>query len=118
MSKKREIDIYSLLLPEGVTLYFDVITIHKEAEQLTIFMEEKNNLSEEIKDIKIESKGFYPPVVVSDFPIRGKRVLLNIKRRRWINKDTGEYLTRKWDVVAKGTRMTGEFAAFLKEILR
>ena len=113
----KDIDFYSLLLPEGVSDYFDLINIHQESEQLTFFLQEKNNLSEEIKDIKIESKGFYPPIVVNDFPIRGKRVLLNISRRRWINKETGEYITRKWDVVAKGTRMTEEFAAFLKGIL-
>lgn len=112
----KDIDLYSLLLPEGISNYFDVVNIHQEAEQLTFFLQDKNTLSEEQKDVKVESKGFYPPVVVTDFPIRGKRVLLNISRRRWINKDTGEYITRKWDVVAKGTRMTEEFASFLKGI--
>lgn len=112
----KDINLYSLLLPEGVSDYFDLVNIHQEREQLTFFLQEKNNLSEELKDIKIESKGFYSPIILNDFPIRGKRVLLNISRRRWINKDTGEYITRGWDMVAKGTRMTEEFAAFLKGI--
>jgi hypothetical protein len=34
-----------------------------------------------------------------------------IKRRRWTNKTTGE-IQRDWLLVAKGTRMTQEFAAF------
>jgi hypothetical protein len=40
-----------------------------------------------------------------------------IKRRRWTNKTTGEIIKRDWLLVAKGTRMTQEFAAF-KEINR
>jgi tRNA A58 N-methylase Trm61 len=45
-------------------------------------------------------------------------VYLHIKRRRWTNKTTGEIIKRDWLLVAKGTRMTQEFAAFLKEINR
>ena len=45
-------------------------------------------------------------------------VYLHIKRRRWTNKANGEIIKRDWTLVAKGTRMTQEFAAFLKEINR
>jgi tRNA A58 N-methylase Trm61 len=45
-------------------------------------------------------------------------VYLHIKKRRWTNKVTGEIVKRDWNLVAKGTRMTQEFAAFLKEINR
>jgi hypothetical protein len=40
-------------------------------------------------------------------------VYLHIKRRRWTNKTTGEII-KDWLLVAKGTRMTQEFAAFFK----
>ncbi|WP_439951256.1 ISAon1 family transposase N-terminal region protein [Formosa haliotis] len=53
---------------------------------------------------------------MQDFPIRGKNVFLHITRRRWINQDTNKVVTRDWKLVAKGTRMTSEFAAFLKEL--
>ena len=43
---------------------------------------------------------------------------LHIKRRRWTNKANGEIIKRDWTLVAKGTRMTQEFATFLKEINR
>ena len=43
---------------------------------------------------------------------------LHIKRRRWTNKANGEIIKIDWTLVAKGTRMTQEFAAFLKEINR
>jgi transposase len=64
----------------------------------------------------VESKGFYEPVVVQDFPIRGKKLFLNIRRRRWIVKDEGRYVSRNWKLVAEGSRMTHDFASFLKEL--
>lgn len=57
-------------------------------------------------------------ITIQDFPLRGKYVYLHIKRRRWTNKTKEENIKRDWNLVAKGTRMTQEFAAFLKEINR
>ncbi|WP_422395612.1 ISAon1 family transposase N-terminal region protein [Pseudotamlana carrageenivorans] len=56
--------------------------------------------------------------MIEDFPLRGKLVYLHLKRRRWRDVDTKETLQRDWNNVAKGTRMTTEFEAFLKEINR
>ena len=36
--------------------------------------EEKNEVPKEYAGMKVESKGFYEPVVVQDFPIRGKKL--------------------------------------------
>ncbi|KAB5336953.1 hypothetical protein F9956_00010 [Bacteroides stercoris] len=67
-------------------------------------------------DQDTESKGFYDPVIVQDFPLRGKKVFLNIRRRRWLLKKHNEYISRNWRMVAEGTRMTQDFASFLKEL--
>lgn len=64
----------------------------------------------------MESKGFYDPVVVQDFPIPGKKLFLNIHRRRWIVKEDGCYVSRNWKLVAESSRMTHEFASLLKDI--
>ncbi len=45
-----------------------------------------------------------------------QRVTLCIKRRRWEVKDTGKTISRDWNVVQQGTRMTKEFADFLKDL--
>ena len=111
-----KIDGYSLLLPEGTLDYFDVINVVEDSTQIIIYLEEKNLVPEEYKDKDTESKGFYDPVAVRDFPIRGKQVFLNVRRRRWIVKPDGNYISRNWQMVASGTSMTREFAAFLKEI--
>lgn len=39
-------------------------------------------------------------------------VMLCIKRPRWEVKDIGEIISRDWNVVQLGTRMTKEFADF------
>ena len=113
-----KIDGYSLLLPEGTLDYFDVINVVEDSTQIVIYLEEKNLVPHEYKDTETESKGFYEPVVVRDFPIRGKQVFLNVRRRRWIIKPDGKYISRNWQLVASGTSMTREFASFLKEICR
>ena len=79
-------------------------------------MEEKNEVPSSYSKNQTESKGFYEPVVVQEFPIRGKKVFLNVRRRRWMIPETGEYISRDWKLVAKGTRLTQDFASFLKEL--
>ena len=64
------------------------------------------------------SKGFFEPSKIQDIPIREEHLFLHITRRRWLNESSGKVVTRNWDLVAKGTRMTTEFATFLKEISR
>ena len=108
--------LVSLLLPEGLLDYFALTEVGSDKGLLCIYLEEKNITPEEYKTQSLHSKGFYPEVRIHDFPIRGKKVLLCIKRRRWEVVETGEIVHRNWDLVRQGTRMTTEFALFLKGI--
>ena len=107
-------DGYSFLLPSGLLDYFTVLKVEDSKTQIKIYLEEKNNLN----DPQYESKGFYANVSVNDFPVRGKSLLLDLRRRRWIHKQSGEYLSRDFNIVADGTRITQEFATFLKGLHR
>ena len=111
-----ETNDYRLLLPEGTFDYFNISDVKESSTEIIIYLEEKNEVPREYSESKVESKGFYDPIVVQDFPIRGKKVFLNIRRRRWIVKDEGRYVSRNWKLVAQGSRMTHEFASFLKEL--
>ncbi|WP_445438802.1 ISAon1 family transposase N-terminal region protein [Dyadobacter chenwenxiniae] len=53
---------------------------------------------------------------MQDFRIRGHKVFLHIKRRKWLNIKTRKVVHRDWNQVAEGTRMTSEFSAFLKAV--
>ena len=68
-------------------------------------------------DAQFESKGFMAAVNVTDFPIRDHKVVLRIRRRRWTDTRTGKSFSIPIDlyIVAKGTRYSKEFGAFLKE---
>lgn len=107
-------DLASLLLPDGLLNYFDILKVDSTKSQIKIYLEEKNNLN----NPQYESKGFYPNVLVNDFPVRGKAVVLDLRRRRWIHKQTGEYSNRDFKIIAEGTRITQEFATFLKGLHR
>ena len=111
------VDLIRFLLPEGTLDYFELVNILKDKDGLVLFLEEKNELPEEYKGQKFHSKGFYPEMRIQDFPIREHKVILSIKRRRWENPDTGAIVSRDWDLVMKGTRLTKEFADFLKGTL-
>lgn len=103
-----------VLLPEGILDYFELSKIVEGLTGLNIYLEEKNLPPSEYKDQKLESKGFLPEIYIQDFPIRNQKVTLCIKRRRWEVRDTGQIISRDWNVVQQGTRMTKEFADFLK----
>jgi len=108
----------SLLLPKGLLDYF-LLSRYTETEQdICLFLDEKNEVPAEYRNDKLTSKGFFDEITVQDFPLRGKAVFLHVRRRRWFNHTTGQTVFRDWDMVAKGTRMTNEFASFLKEISR
>jgi len=110
-------DLLALLLPSFIINHFTFISSKSSEEHLHLHFEEKNDLTL-FKGKKIESKGFHKEIIIEDFPLRGKLVYLHVKRRRWRDIETKETLQRDWNTIAKGTRMTEEFAIFLKEINR
>ncbi|WP_406659101.1 transposase [Marinoscillum sp.] len=107
-----------MLLPEGMLEYFEVASVEKDIESYTISLVEKRLQPGEFSGLRLSSHGFHNESTVKDFPLRGKACYLKVKRRRWVNEDTGEVISRNWELVAKGTRMTKEFAAFLKALHR
>ena len=118
MQEKEGLEIAELILPNGILEYFDITNVKQSPTEIHIFLAEKNLPPEEYAHTKLTSKGFFDEIKVRDFPIRGKHVYLLIKRRRWLDESTGNPVFRDWEMVAKGTRMTKEFATFLKGIAR
>ena len=50
----------------------------KGSSEIVTYLKEKNEVPDEYSNIKVESKGFYTPVVIQDFPVRGRKLFLNI----------------------------------------
>ena len=110
------IELIKLLLPEVIVSHFKLTKHELKQGELHFYFTELNTIPEEFKALKLSSKGFFAQATVQDFPIRGKNVFLHIIRRRWVEDISKKVVIRDWQLVAKGTRITSEFAAFLKQI--
>ena len=110
--------LLKLFLPDFILEHFEIKGVIEEPETFHIELEELNAPPVEWSGKKVQSKGFFPQIVIQDFPIRGRKVFYHIKRRRWLDTEDSKVIYRNWVLVEKGTRMTGDFAAFLKEINR
>lgn len=128
--KKTSIDpqmyvfMSSFLLPEGMLDYFDVVRIDEEALPqekvyrggiLHIYLDELDNRTKDQESLI--SNGFTEPTLINDFPIRDRKVVLHIRRRRWQDTEGHNVVLNVYNLATKGTRYSEEFAAFLKERL-
>lgn len=105
-----------VVLPSQILDYFTIVGIEQTSTEIRIGLDEKMQPGIQA-DVHFESKGFMDAVSVTDFPIRDHKVILRIRRRRWVDLRTGKSLSIPidLDIVAKGTRYSKEFGAFLKE---
>ena len=124
MEKSMYVYMSSFLLPEGMLDYFDVVRIDEEARPeeelftggvLHIYLDELDNRTEEQQGLR--SNGFTEPTLINDFPIRDRKVVLHIRRRRWLDEAGKNVILNVYTLAVRGTRYSEEFAAFLKERL-
>lgn len=107
-----------LILPESLFEYFDIIDFKTSDRRLDIFLDEKAEYPDGYSKEDIVSKGFTPSTTVQDFPLREKATYLHLRRRKWQVVKDNRIISRKINISTIGTRMTEEFAAFLKGLLR
>ena len=102
-----------LMLPSSMLDYFEIVKIEQSNALIEISLDEIC-YEAYINDKTIESKGFMPATTITDFPIRDHKLLLHIRRRRWINLKDNVSFCRPISLIAEGTRYSKEFATFLK----
>ena len=107
-----------LMVPEGLLDYFQVVRLEKGISGYEFYFDEMNIALGQYKKEDLSSKGFYNEESMNDFPLRGNKCVLKLRRRKWIEKSSGKIVNRDWSIVAKGMRITEEFATFLKELYR
>ena len=128
MSKQTSFDYKILagyLLPKGILDFFDVVNASEEhtgiKEEtgderilLHIYLDEKDTLEEEWKDLK--PNGFTESRQVNDFPIRDHKVVLHVRRRRWLTPEGKNKVLDRYSLIAENTSYSKEFADVLKKI--
>jgi hypothetical protein len=116
-----ETTLLRYFLPEKLLEHFSITHVEElgcvstKKMFLEIHLEEVNTIPSGYDPSQYESKGFYPPTTIQDFPVRGKAVYLVIKRRRWRHKDRkDEIIYNDYSLIAEGSRITKELSFFLK----
>ena len=109
--------VLSLFLPKGILDYFEIVDFSGMGSYYIICLDELPAIPEEYSSLPLVSTGFYPEIVVTDFPAGDHQVYLKLGRRRGEDRRTGKTYSRDWQVVASGTRIPAEFGDFLKGIL-
>lgn len=110
-------ELLTLLLPQELFNYFELVQLTPDSKRLDIYLDEKHLYPDGYDKSELNSQGFYPSTCIQDFPLREKATYLHIRRRKWLVKSTGEIISRNWELTAKGTKLTEDFAAFLKGVL-
>lgn len=123
----KELELYksvaSLIFPTEFLRYFNIVSVDQipstdDLEGTVVFhFEEKDDLRCREEGHTYRPNGFYESSSIRDFPLRDKKVFLDIKRRRWIDTTTQKSVGNTYELAAYGTRHSKEFAAFLKETL-
>lgn len=109
-------EVFEIIFPKGLFEWFEITESKSDSENVYITLEEKDlpPLTPENKDKKIYARKFHD-MTVTDFPIRGKRTLLTVRRRYWQIEGEQKLLKRDIKLNFPGTQLEQEFAVFLKE---
>jgi transposase len=103
-----------VVLPKDLLENFEISKIETQSDTIHFHLDERMNANLS-KDPNFESKGFTDVSSITDFPIRDHKVILKLRRRRWLDVRTGKSFQLPLQIAAEGARYSKEFAAFLKE---
>lgn len=113
--------IAKLVLPVELLDHFEVSSYRElgDVQTKTLFYEidlaEKNIIPAGYNVVDYESKGYSSSSRIQDFPIRGKALYLNIKKRRWRSKtNKKEIIKNDFSFISRGAKLTRELSDFLK----
>ena len=118
MSVSPYIILAGYILPSEIAENFELVDVREErisgSTVLHLHLDERAIVPGGRSDLK--PNGFYEESLITDFPIRDHDTILHVRRRRWKDAD-GTSHARDIRLTAEGTRISEEFAAFLKDTL-
>lgn len=117
----NEHDLLWAMLPEGLEQFFDLTEFKKDEDRFRIVLTEKNTIPSELPE-EYKSKRIINTTLddffLDDFPVRGRKGEILLKRRSWKFEGVKTMLRRSMPLCAPGTKLEKEFADFLKEMGR
>ena len=114
-----------IVLPENILDVFEVTSIEEEnthtidetgteAHVIHIHLDERDMRETIWHDL--HPNGFTEERKINDFPLRDKKVVLHMRRRRWLDDEGHSMILTQDKLVAEGTGYSKEFADALKKI--
>lgn len=124
MKHEADINMYkglaSYFLPDGVLEYFDVVEFAEEPtledtlyrKILHLYLDERDNRPPSMSGAK--PNGFTEERCILDFPIRDRKTILHVRRRRWTTSEGHNYIVPLESMAHDKTQYSKELALFLK----
>jgi hypothetical protein len=109
-----ETELLKLLLPSELFEHFELVGVEDNVDYFVFKLDEKNHPPRK-HNHTYTSKGFFERVEIQDFPLRGKPVYLRVRKRKWLEEQTGAIVSNRFTLTQPGTHLNPQFAAFLKE---
>ena len=114
-----------IVLPENILDVFEVTSIEEEnthvidetgteVHVIHIHLDERDMRETIWHDLR--PNGFTEARKINDFPLRDKKVVLHVRRRRWLDAEGHNIILTQDKLVAEGTSYSKEFADVLKKI--
>jgi hypothetical protein len=109
--------LVSMLLPEEISLHFQIVSIKEESHGIVLRLEELPELVPnsmfDLDDIVLD--GFCNPVELLHYSIQDRPLYLKIYRRRWKQSGSEKHYSNRYDLHPEGVKATHRFASFLKD---
>ena len=109
--------LFETIFPGVIVENFDIVSIqhYPKEEEMHIHLDEKKNIPVEFSSRRVVFNGFTAAKKIQDYPIRGNAVYLHVCRRKWLDTETNEILTKTYSIAFEGTQLTKEFVSFFKK---
>lgn len=113
----KQWQVLKTVFPAEITDNFEFVDFQDNGSSLEYWLDEREYMSrEDYSKGTVRPYGFTEAKTVQDFPIRGRSVYFHVRRRKWIDRSTGEIFTYDFDGLTEpGSKLSPEFVAFLKE---
>lgn len=117
--------LLKITLPEDILEVFEVSNVMEEHTGIIeetgmerriihIHLDERDLRDKEWHDLR--PNGFTEAHSINDFPIRDRKVILHVRRRRWLDGNGKDMILPHESLTAPGTNYSKEFADALKKI--
>ena len=115
----------SFFLPDGMLDWFEITNVKEEANSdskdldvlfpnvLHIYLDERDN--REGENLGLKPNGFSEYTTLQDYPIRNRKVMLHVRRRRYKDADGHNVIINNYPLKSDGTEISVVFGLFFIE---